>query len=306
VSALSTNAFAASGAAAGSRPYVDVHAHLGDTVSRYPACSQSAEKYLARMADSNVVAAVPCPAGGGPQARGVLDTRDQNEQIADACRRRPDRFPIGMGIVEVRHLQPGVDELERSMDHSGLLGFMIHPGLSGHAMAEELWPFLEVVDARKGLVLLHVAGGGHEPRVARHAKRFKNTTFIMAHVTFRAGQHTVAAESFGGLENVWCDIAQQAQGYDDAIPELVKGVGADRIVFGSDIPYYDYRRLQRQIEASPVDAATKDKIAAGNAVDLIRRFRPDWQVPATPTPAPAGFESVDLWEELPNQPGRLR
>ena len=69
---------------------------------------------------------------GAPQARGVLDTRAQHETIGNACRLHPERFPIGLGNVEVRHEQAGVDELDRAMREDGLVGFMCHPGLSGH------------------------------------------------------------------------------------------------------------------------------------------------------------------------------
>jgi predicted TIM-barrel fold metal-dependent hydrolase len=279
------------------RPYVDVHVHVGDTINRTPPCGQTIEKFLARMAQSNVVAGILCPAGGGPQARGVLDTRDQDDVIAAACAAYPDRFPIGMGILEIRQQRAAVDELERAMDDAGLLGFMCHPGLSGHSLGDELVPFLEVVDARGGLVLLHVSGGGHEPRVAAHARRFRRTTFIAAHVSMRAEQHHSAMAALAGLENVWVDFAQHPATADASwdIADLVRGYAPDRLLFGSDIPYYDYRLLQAQIEAAGIDDATKDRIAWRNAVDLIRRFRPRWQLNTAPVAPPAGFEGVDLW-----------
>lgn len=279
------------------RPYVDVHAHIGDTISREPPCRQTAEKYLARMAASGVVAAILCPAAGGPLARGVLDTRDQDDTIATAVRADPNRFPLGLAIVEVRHQQAGVDEIVRALDEAGLSGFMCHPGLSGHSMSDELHPALEVVDARSGLVLLHAMGGGSEARIAAFAKRYRRTTFIAAHVSMRAEQHRASIEALAGLENVWADFAQHPATADDSwgIADLVRGFGADRLLFGSDIPYYDYRLLQAQIEQSPLNEATKDAIAWRNAVALIQRFRPGWDLPDAPVTPPAEFATTDLW-----------
>lgn len=270
------------------RPYVDVHVHLGSTINRAPPVGQTAEKYLARMAQSGVVAGIGCPAAGGPQARGVLDTRDQNEAVAGACRAYPDRFPLGLAIVEVRHLQAGVDEIERAMRDDGLAGFMCHSGISGHAMGPELYPALEIVDGRGGIVLLHVGGSGTEVRAAAHARRFRRTTFIMAHVSMRAEQHRAAAEHLAGLENVWADFAQHPVDADASwsIPDLVNRFGPDRLLFGSDAPYYDYRLLQRQIESAPVGDDIKDGIAWRNAVDLIWRFNPAWQLPPAPPDSP--------------------
>src|SRR5689334_17810364 len=171
-------------------PYVDVHAHVGTTVNRTPPVGQSFEKYLARMAQSNIVAAIPSTAGGGPRERGILDVRDQNDATAAGCRRYADRFPIGLALVEVGFGQAAADEIERAMAQAGLAGLMCHPGMSGHALDAVLYPSLEVVDARGGLALLHVGGRGAEPPAAAElARRFRRTTFIMAHVSMNEAEH---------------------------------------------------------------------------------------------------------------------
>ena len=287
------------------RPYVDVHAHVGETINRVPPMVQTAGKYLARMADSSVYAAIPFPAAGYPLARGVLDMRDQHSAIASACRAYPTRFPIGLGVAEVRLLQAGIDELERAMRDDGLLGFMVHSGISGHALGEELFPWLEVVDARGGIAMLHVGERGPASRAAIYAKRFKNTTFLMAHVSTNERLFAAAVEHLSKLENAWVDFAQHPQEGTFGIERVVQGFPADRLLFGSDIPYYDLRILQRQIEAADLSEEMKDRIAYRNAVALIQRFKPEWQLPTTPTEMPAAFAGADLWAQQPGKPGRL-
>jgi predicted TIM-barrel fold metal-dependent hydrolase len=288
-------------------PYIDVHVHIGDTINRTPPVGQSAETFVGRMAQSGVVAGVLCPAAGGPQARGVADTRDQNEAIAAACRRWPERFPVGLTVVEVRHLRPGVDELERAMDASGLAGFMVHPGISGHQLGPVLDDWLEVVDARDGLVLLHIGGGRTEAGAAALARRYRRASFIMAHVSMTPAGHRAAVEHLAGLDNVWADFAQHPAEDDPGwdLADLVRHFGPERLVFGSDSPYFDHRRLQAQIERAALPEAIKDGIAHANAVRLIRRFRPEWSPPAAPPEVPATLAGVDLWREQPGQPGRL-
>jgi hypothetical protein len=85
----------------------------------------------------------------------------------------------------------------------------------------------------------------------------------------------------------------------------VEGFGTEHLVFGSDIPYYDYRILQRQLEAAPLSEDVKDRIAHRNAVELIRQFKPEWQLAKTPTEMPAAFAGADLWAQQPGKPGRL-
>jgi hypothetical protein len=90
----------------------------------------------------------------------------------------------------------------------------------------------------------------------------------------------------------------------------VRHFGEGRLLFGSDAPYYDYRRLQVQIEGADLSERVKDAIAHGNAIDLIRRFRPRWEPDLRPVGDAEGpdllpFAEVDLWRTQPGQPRRL-
>ncbi len=278
------------------RPYFDVHCHIGMTVSRAPVVGQGVGKCLARMASAGVIGAIPCPTAGGPQALGVLDTRKQNEVIARACRKNPDRFPIGLGIVEVRHEQAGVDELDRAMQDDGLVGFVCHPALSGHSLGGELYSFLEVVVMHNGLCLLHQAGSTQN--IAAYAQRFPTVTFIIGHVSMnKAGQLDAIAQC-GKYENIWFDVAQKPEGADESwdLVHLVNHLSKDRIMFGSDLPYYDFRLVQAQIEAAHIDDETKEQIAYQNVVRLVQQFRPDWLPTLTPITPPQIYSEHEMWD----------
>jgi len=248
------------------------------------------------MASANVIGAIPCPTGGGPQARGVLDTRAQHETIANACKLHPERFPIGLGNVEVRHEQAGVDELDRAMQDDGLVGFMCHPGLSGHSLGGELYAFLEVVAMHDGLCLLHQAGSTQN--IAAYARRFPSVTFIIGHVSMTKAGHLDAIEQCGKQENIWFDVAQKPEGADESwdLVHLVNNLGSDRIMFGSDLPYYDFRLVQAQIEAARLDDETKERIAYQNAVRLVQRFREDWLPTLTPITPPQVYSEGEMWD----------
>ncbi len=278
------------------RPYFDVHCHIGMTVSRAPVIGQSVGRCLARMASADVIGAIPCPTAGGPQAHGVLDTREQNETIANACRKYPERFPIGLGIVEVRHEQAGVDELDRAMLDDGLVGFVCHPALSGHSLGGELYAFLEVVGMHNGLCLLHQAGSTHN--IAAYAKRFPTVTFIIGHVSMsKAGQLDAVAHC-AKQENIWYDVAQKPEGADESwdLVHLVNHLCSERLMFGSDLPYYDFRLVQAQIETANLDDETKDRIAYQNAVRLVQQFRPDWLPTLTPITPPQIYSETEMWD----------
>lgn len=277
-------------------PYIDVHCHIGMTVSRAPVVGQSLGRCLARMASADVIGAIPCPTAGGPQARGVLDTRAQNEVIANACRKYPDRFPIGLGIVEVRHEQAGVDELDRAMQDDGLVGFVCHPALSGHSLGGELYAFLEVVAMHNGLCLLHQAGSTQN--IAAYAQRFPAITFIIGHVSMNKAGQLDAIAHCAKQKNIWYDVAQKPEGADESwdLVHLVNHLGNERLMFGSDLPYYNFRLVQAQIEAAHLDDETKERIAYQNAVRLVQQFQPDWLPTLTPITPPQIYSEAEMWD----------
>lgn len=277
------------------RPYIDVHCHIGTTVSRAPTVGQSVGRYMARMASSGVTAAILSPTAGGPQAGGVADTRRQNAEVARACRRYPDRFPIGLAGIEVRHEQAGVDELRRSMMDDGLVGFMCHPALSGHSLGAEVHPFLEVVAEGNGLCLLHQAGS--TANIAAYARRFPSVTFIIGHVSMNRAGHDDAIRQCADVENIWYDIAQKPtpEELSWGLRHLLDGLGSDRLMFGSDAPYYNFRLVQTLVEEADIDDTAKDSIAHGAAARLIRSFRPRWSRPTDDLDPPQRYTDDEMW-----------
>jgi predicted TIM-barrel fold metal-dependent hydrolase len=72
------------------------------------------------------------------------------------------------------------------------------------------------------------------------------------------------------LENVYFDTAASPFLYRPEIYPIVSGlVGGDRVLFGSDYPVMPASRLLKEIEASGLDAATRQEILSGNARRLL-------------------------------------
>ena len=267
------------------RHYVDIHCHIGMSITYDPIAGQNTGLCLGRMASAGIAAAIIGPtAVGSLQARGVLDTRDQNAVIARACRQFPDRFPIGLALIEIRHGVAGVEALERELTENGLMGVMWHPG--GVSPERRLYPFLEVAAMWKGLCLLHETAA----KTASIARRFPNLTFI---------QHAdpEAVEVCRDLENVWFEIVQVPKGADSKwdFAGLINQVGNERLMFGGDAPYYDYRILQADLESANIDEESRDRIAHKNAATLIQQFRPDWELPAEKLSPPQVYTEAELW-----------
>ena len=274
------------------RPYIDGHNHIGRTIDRVPPVGQHTAMCLARFAETHIHAALSMPtAVGSPIARGIVDIRHQNEVIARACRDFPGAFPIGLALIEERFGKPGIGEAEKAMSELGLVGIVGHPPI-----AEWCIPFVEAVAAREGLVNLHM----HNPLMDEIARIFPHCTFI-SHAS------TWGAENLAKHDNVFFEVVQypDGQGSEWDFEWFADKVGRERLIFGADLPYYDYRILQKTIEEAPIDDDLKDRIAYKNLETLIQRFNPEWSMPDAPPRTPRIYDPEELWAVNPGNPARL-
>jgi 5-carboxyvanillate decarboxylase len=78
-----------------------------------------------------------------------------NERIAEACRRRPDRFS-GLAAVGFEDAPSAVAELERGVKELGLKGLICNSHIKGHYLDEErFFPILEAAEALGAPIYLH-------------------------------------------------------------------------------------------------------------------------------------------------------
>lgn len=275
------------------RPYIDMHHHFGRTINRYPSTGVNLPMAMARFSQTNTVASLSMPvATGSPITEGVKDIRDINEMAARARQVYPDRFPLVLGIAEVRFGERGLEELDKAMSELDLDGFVDHPPFN-----ESSLPFIEVAAAYGGLCNLHC----QTPLMGKIARTFPGLTFIV----HASGE---AVERFASLDNIIYEVVQYPEGRDTVwdFKELADKVGSRRIVYGGDQPYYDFRVLQQKIEQADIEEELKDRIAWGNALELIRRFRPHWEMPSGPMKAPRIYDDDQLWATHPRYTDRLK
>ena len=264
------------------RPYLDCHNHIGKTLNRLPPTGQNTAMCLARYAQTHIHAALSMPtATGGLMIRGLEDLRAQNELIARNAIQFPDVFPIGLALVDPCLGDLALDEAERALTLPHMVGIVSHPPVREASM-----PFVEMVAARKGLCNVHM----HDALFGQIVAMCPDTTFI-THAS------TYAAEHFAQCDNVWFEVVQYPDGRDSTwdFAWLANKVDPERIIFGADLPYYDYRLLQGVIEAAPVSEELKDRISHKNMTALIQRYRPDWTMPAAPPTAPRRYTNAELW-----------
>ncbi|MCH2662626.1 hypothetical protein MK163_19460, partial [bacterium] len=183
------------------------------------------------------------------------------------------------------------EEAEKAMSDLSLVGIVGHPPI-----AEWCIPFVEAAAAREGLVNLHM----HNPLMDKIAAIFPHCTFI-SHAS------TWGAENLAKHDNVFFEVVQYPDGPNSQwdFAWFADKVGRERLIFGADLPYYDYRVLQKTIEEAPIDDDLKDRIAHKNLAALIKRFNPEWSLPEAPPKEVRVYDPEELWAVNPDNPVRL-
>jgi hypothetical protein len=154
--------------------------------------------------------------------------------------------PSSAGLMLVH---PGMtaDEAEASIDRFGFLGFKPYRyyATSGDAVncrIPEFMPehLIEVAHRRKLIIMMHVskrdaiADPENIADMLRLCDKFPGVRWILAHCarSYSAWAIDKAAPALRELPNVWYDVSSVCE--SDAMVALYNGIGADRVMYGSD------------------------------------------------------------------------
>ena len=174
------------------------------------------------------------------------DPERTNERIAEQAAAYPDRL-IPFATVNPRDGRRALDELERAVVHLGHRGVKLHPwNQSFFANSEAA---LEVARVGEALGVPFLIHSGTPPnstplQIAEMARAAPGTTFILGHM---------------GLPDMWREAIVAAQLYPNilletcgtpslAIRMAIERVGAERVVYGSDLPFGWPENLQFQLQ----------------------------------------------------------
>ena len=228
---------------------------------------------------------------GGPIFRGLVDIREQNEVIVRACKDFPNVFPFGLALIEPRFGELGIEEAEKEMSKPEFVGVVGHP-----PMKEEVIPMIEVAAARGGLSNLH----WHDKLMDQTARMFPGARFIVHASAW-------AAENLAKHDNLIFEVVQHPEGTRGEwdFKWFADKVGRERLIFGADLPYYDYRYLQRTLEEADCDDELKDLISHKNVISLINQYKPEWKMPEKPPVTHRVYDPKVLWACREDRPERL-
>ena len=100
------------------------------------------------------------------------------------------------------------------------------------------------------------------------AERYTRVRWVLAHSGNAPQGQEQAVEAARACPNIFLETAT-SWGYQGTIEYLVEGAGADRVLYGSDMPLMDARYQIARIVTADIPQEAKAKILGLNAIRLL-------------------------------------
>lgn len=195
----------------------------------------------------------------------VSDWKWGNDEVKAACEAHPGMI-YGYAVPN-----PYYEDCDIApyLDCPGFRGVKIHGDMQGSLPVNDprYDAAYELANERGLPVLFHAWLPSEVQAAADVAGRYPNATVILGHSGMTA--RAAAVEAAKKHDNILIDTAISST-YDNAIEILVDKVGADRVVYGSDISFFDCIHTLGKIALSKLTDADKEKILGLNAKELFR------------------------------------
>lgn len=194
-----------------------------------------------------------------------------NSHVIAAMRAFPGRI---LGYCCINPNYPA-DEIRRELDRcfeAGMTAIKFHPSVHRYPIDGDGYrPAWEYANERDLVVLTHTESGQGTcgvAQVGKCAQRYANAKVLFGHSGFGYAGADRCIEVARGTLNTYFDIAASLADFG-LIEKLVDGVGADRVTFGTDLPFLDCRMQTGRLAFSALDDDQLRLVLAANAKRLF-------------------------------------
>ncbi|MFN7925182.1 MAG: amidohydrolase family protein [Bryobacteraceae bacterium] len=251
---------------------IDVHSHLG----QYSIGSMSADgdRLCALYRQAGVTHAVSFSIEA---CYGGIDAGNRST-LAHAAEQ--DMLSV-MVVAHPSHYEPSRAWIAQARSNPKIVGIKLHPALGNwDLLSRASLRLMEEAIAPAGLpVLSHIGNDSPNSTIDKYlelAGRFPSVRFIAAHLGVGiTGLADTAIDAWSRTprENVWFDMGTLRAFLTGSVEALLRVVGPDRILFGTDAPLYHPAPFVRMLEALEIDDLARQRIAWVNAVTVIPALR---------------------------------
>ena len=202
------------------------------------------------------------------------DGRTGNDRVAHFIAEYPDRF-LGFAYVSPLRPEQMIEELARGIDELGFVAIKLYPVNTPWPFNQPPWyPIYEFADERELAIIIHTSMSENcRPRFLEDiAPRFPNARFVAGHSGNLPVPRKEAITAAQRHPNVYLETCSTFRS-PGVIEQLVEEAGADRVLFGSDIPLMDPRPQIGKIITALISDEAKRQVLGGNARRLLELAR---------------------------------
>ena len=194
-----------------------------------------------------------------------------NDLTAKFVAKNPERF---VGFAYVSPTMPGcmIPELERAIDQLGFLAIKLYPPYTPWPFNEEPWhPIYEFAQDRGLTIIFHTDHfKNSRPRYFEElAPAYPRVNFVSGHSGNVPEARAEAIKAAQNHPNVYLETCSTYR-TPGVIEELVEKGGADRVLYGSDMPLMDPRPQIGKIITASISSEAKRMALGYNAARLLR------------------------------------
>jgi len=200
------------------------------------------------------------------------DCTEGNRLVFQAAEEFPGRIYGYVGVNANHPTADSIAELGKYVSHPGMKGVKLHPDFQQYpANGERYEPIWEWANERGCVVLSHTWKGSpfSDPGLFRDlAGKYANTRIIMGHsggTTFEGADQCI--ELAKEHPHVFLDLTGSLM-YEGLIEHMVEQLGAERILFGTDLPFLDVRPQLGRVAFAGISPEAKARIYGLNAGEL--------------------------------------
>ncbi len=197
--------------------------------------------------------------------------RRSNDLTAGLVAAHPDRY-IGFAYVSPLMPQTMVPELERAIDQLGLSAIKLYPPFVRVPLSDPIWwPIYEFANERELVVIWHtgIEEGAWPKYMGDVASRYPKANFVSGHSGNCPPARRQAIDAAKDHPNIYLETCSTFR-TPGVVEQLVEEAGADRVLFGSDIPLMDPRAQMGKIITADISDEDKKLVLGGNAKRLLK------------------------------------
>ncbi|MFQ6132280.1 MAG: amidohydrolase family protein [Armatimonadota bacterium] len=241
---------------------IDCHVHLGPWHNFH--IPDNGPEGLLRSMDLVGIDLAVC----SPHRAIAHDYRGGNDEVAAFHRAHPDRVRPYVTINPNYPAEEVADEIGRWRKEGLLLGFKIHPSEMHYAAdGEKLVPLWEAAQELGLPVLVHSWASddyASPATLGKLADRYPAAKVIVAHSATTWEMIEQATTEAQRRDNVLLDLTGSSM-LPGALETMVESVGAEKILFGTDVPFIDPRPQVGRVALARISDDDKRLIFGLNA-----------------------------------------